>query len=244
MKSLVLFFIIAGSFYGGFCSDRVVGGSDAPEGAFPYQVALQIRNSLFCGGSIIDNSWILTAAHCLDGQSAEKIKVVAGTTTLKNGTGQEFEVESLKIHENYNSKNVTNDIGLIKLKKAIEFNDKMKNVPLAAKETKGGRRLILTGWGKTRYPGQTTTKLQKIDLLSVSDSDCATVYSGRVDKRNICTFGIPGRGACQGDSGGPLVLDGTQVGVVSWGVACARGLPDVFTDVYNFRDWIEQNIKS
>lgn len=113
-----------------------------------------------------------------------------------------------------------------------------------------------------QYPGQTTTKLQKIDLLSVSDADCATVYSGRVDKRNLCTLGIPGRGACQvifefyhflkrlfffyfkGDSGGPLVREGTQVGVVSWGIACARGMPDVFTDVFSFRDWIERKMKA
>lgn len=84
----------------------------------------------------------------------EKIKVVAGTTTLKNGTGQEFEAETLMVHENYDPKNVTNDIALIKLKEPIVFNDKMKSIPLCNKETRGGKRLILTGWGKTRVQSQ------------------------------------------------------------------------------------------
>ncbi|KAK9871237.1 hypothetical protein WA026_011513 [Henosepilachna vigintioctopunctata] len=171
------------------------------------------------------------------------MKVVVGTTVLNNGSGQVYDIEEFRIHENYNDKEIRNDIGIIKLKKSITFNNNIRSISLGKEDIGGGKSLILTGWGKTQYPGKTTKKLQKIDLVSVSDSDCAKIYAEHVDQRNLCTEGKPGRGACQGDSGGPLVFEGTQVGIVSWGIACAKGKPDVFTDVSSFGNWIVEHMK-
>ncbi|KAK9674682.1 Trypsin, partial [Popillia japonica] len=93
------------------------------------------------------------------------------------------------------------------------------------------------------YPGEVPNKLQTINLFSVSNEKCALDHSfALILPSNICTLNKAGEGACHGDSGGPLVYEDYQVGVVSWGIPCAKGRPDVFTRVYTYRKWIEENM--
>ncbi|XP_077301734.1 chymotrypsin-2-like [Arctopsyche grandis] len=222
---------------------RVVGGSNADDGAVPYQVSLRSSfNSHFCGGSIISPRTILTAAHCLAGRSASNTVVVVGTNTLNAG-GTRYQATSLKVKEDYNARDIINDLGLVILSQDIEFGDKVKAIELGRDYTDGGATVVLSGWGTTSYPGTAPNNLQIISLLTQTYEQCksANAAVNIVVESQICTLTKRGEGACHGDSGGPLTAGGKVVGIVSWGMPCAVGFPDVFTRVSSFTTWIDSN---
>ncbi|XP_077301725.1 chymotrypsin-2-like isoform X2 [Arctopsyche grandis] len=220
---------------------RVVGGSNAGNGAVPYQVSLRSSsNSHFCGGSIISPRTILTAAHCLNGRTASNTVVVVGTNTLNAG-GTTYQATSLKIKEDYIPAFIINDIGLVILSQDIEFGDKVKAIELGRDYTDGGATVVLSGWGTTSYPGTAPNDLQIISLLTQTYEQCKSAHSRLVVESQICTLTKAGEGACHGDSGGPLTAGGKVVGIVSWGMPCAIGYPDVFTRVSSFTAWIDSN---
>ncbi|XP_026324114.1 chymotrypsin-2-like [Hyposmocoma kahamanoa] len=225
---------------------RVVGGEDAPEGGIPYQVSLRtLFNSHFCGGSILSSKWVLTAAHCTVGESRLSIRVVVGTNDLTVG-GDRYSVDTIIIHSNYDEKRIKNDISLLKVSGEISFNDKVQPIQLPEVNTEEGANLMLSGWGRTSDPGNTPTHLQMINLTALSVETCQGIYVAinPVYDSQVCTLTRTGQGACYGDSGGPLVENKTIVGVVSWGMPCARGYPDVYTRVFAFKDWILKQISS
>ncbi|CAK1548150.1 unnamed protein product [Leptosia nina] len=232
-----------------FCDEeetRIVGGSNAPDGAVPYIVSIsqEYGGKLhhICGGSIIDKHWILTAAHCFRQEFTPT--VVAGTNNISKG-GKRYKVGSIIVHEKYlKYKPEYNDIALLKLSTEIEYTEKIQPVELTTEDPKPGTVCILAGWGYVdKDRKKRATDLQIIELKTIS-KDCRRM--SKVDrKQNICTFTKNGEGACQGDSGGPLVAKASkkQIGIVSWGVPCAYGSPDVYTSVYAYRDWINKHIK-
>ncbi|KAK9871238.1 hypothetical protein WA026_011514 [Henosepilachna vigintioctopunctata] len=220
---------------------RIVGGENAKDGQYPYQISLQILQQHICGGSIIGNQWILTAAHCVSGKSINEISIVLGTNYL-DGSGQRYRISNYKLHPNYNFRTSRNDIAVVKTSRTIVFNNKVKPIQLPSSDTPGGRQLTLTGWGRTSLAGEVSRTLKVITLTSLSNNQCRRFYP-QIISSNLCTGGTVGRGACQGDSGGPLVDGNSQVGVVSYGAPCARGLPDVYSRVYNFNDWIRSNLQ-
>ncbi|XP_046427890.1 chymotrypsin-2-like [Neodiprion fabricii] len=219
---------------------KIVGGTSAKDGQFPYQVSLRSKNRHFCGGSIINERWILTAAHCLYGSNNDSVTVVAGTTTLDNG-GDSYQSLRLICHPSYSQILIRNDIGLIEVEKPILFTDKVQPVALPIEDSdKPDQTAVLSGWGTTSYPGKTPNELQHITLSVIDQNECLNT-SFRVTKNNICTLNKMGEGACHGDSGGPLVSEKVQIGIVSWGTPCAKGKPDVFTRVFSYVDWIANN---
>ncbi|CAH2100317.1 unnamed protein product [Euphydryas editha] len=223
---------------------RIVGGEDAAEGSVPYQASLRsIFNSHFCGGSIISDKWILTAAHCTVSQSEYTMSVVVGTNRLLSG-GKKYSVNKIIVHEDYDGLLIINDVSVVQVVGTIEFNDRVKPIKMPDEDTLGGADLILTGWGRLSYPGSLPDKLQTINLTALSVDDCQKIYSGvvspSVQETQICSLTKRGEGACHGDSGGPLVEGDRVVGIVSWGMPCAKGYPDVYTRVFAFKNWIEE----
>ncbi|XP_014471749.1 PREDICTED: serine protease 53-like [Dinoponera quadriceps] len=221
---------------------RIIGGKDAPIGKYPYQVSLRFFGSHTCGGSIIDSRNILTAAHCLQGREGEEryLKVHAGTN-LQSEAGEVYSVESFKIHEKFSLIRLINDVGIIHLATPMTFSSRVQPIRLATTNVDNGP-CKLTGWGSTILGGPTPNKLQEIDLQLYPYEKCRVMHS-QVQQSHICTFTKAGEGACHGDSGGPLVVGDVQVGIVSFGRPCAVGYPDVFTRVFSFKQWIEQNKK-
>ncbi|XP_011506550.1 PREDICTED: chymotrypsin-2-like [Ceratosolen solmsi marchali] len=216
---------------------KIVGGLAAEDGQYPYQVSLRINNRHFCGGSIINNRWILTAAHCLAGFNNTAISAVVGTNYLDK-SGSIYQSKRIISHPKYSSLFIRNDIGLIELEKDIEFSEKIQPIKLPDTNfDKIDYPAILSGWGTTSYPGEPPNELQHIKLSVIDQHECLNT-SFRVTNKNICTLSKKGEGACHGDSGGPLVADQVQIGVVSWGTPCAKGKPDVFTRVFSYADWI------
>lgn len=195
--------------------------------------------------------------------------MVVGTNRLNAG-GQTYRVQRIINHPSYNRNNNQNDISLLQIAgSGIALSGRVRTIALASSPAAGGASATLSGWGLTSYPGMSLPNdLQQITLNVLSYSQCRANLAGYpVFQSHVCTLKGVGQGACQGqfvyellkggpdsnrfysrfplidtgDSGGPLISGGQQIGVVSWGIPCARGRPDVFTSVASFRSWIKQN---
>lgn len=138
----------------------IVGGEDAPDGAFPYQCSLQVSKSHSCGCSILDSKWILTASHCVYGQSPRSLQVLVGTNDLQSG-GTYYQVEKFITHERHNRPRFANDIAVIRVQETIEFNDRVQPIAPSKEEVEEGAILTLTGWGRVQVMYQ---------LASIQDS--------------------------------------------------------------------------
>ncbi|CAK1540397.1 unnamed protein product [Leptosia nina] len=227
---------------------RIVGGTNAADGEFPYQVSLRRGGRQhFCGGSIIASRWILTAAHCTI-KNKKDVKVVAGTNSLSSG-GDTYEIGEIIQHEKYNGSSFANDIKLLKLTKEIKFGNKVGTINLPSKDTPGKVELVASGWGYTDNRRTVPDKLQKLTVTTLSVKDCQQSDLKRyhntnpITEKQICIFKNSRTGLCNGDSGGPIADKNTLVGIASWAIPCARGRPDVLTRVYSYLDWIEKNMK-
>ncbi|XP_031348730.1 chymotrypsin-1-like [Photinus pyralis] len=230
---------------------RIADGQPAGESAFPYLVSIRIDGQHECAGSILDATTILTAAHCLFGFQQMSMTVTAGSITLDTG-GDTYEVSVRRTHEFYDpytTRGFKNDIGILKLKTAIKFSDKVQPIRyLAAGDVGVSVHCILPGWGITKEDGDRSNELRFVNLLTIPTETCsetwlASEYKFSIDDRQLCTFTQDGQGACRGDSGGPLIVGtGLQIGIASMALRCGIG-PNVYTKVAYYRDWIERNRK-
>ncbi|XP_032671107.1 serine protease 53-like [Odontomachus brunneus] len=220
--------------------EAIVGGNVASPGQFPYQVSLQLYGNHFCGGTIISNRHVVTAAHCMPSPAnTNGLTVVTGTNDIENG-GQVHQIMCIQVHPEYNPNTVSNDIALITLAEPMTFSGLQQSIfPATSDPATGQNNAVVSGWGMLGVNAGTPTMLQYVTTRVLSHSECRKVHSGTTYKQ-LCTFNSYGKGACMGDSGGPLVSDGQLIGVVSFGTPCAVGVPDVFTNVAHYGAWIRQ----
>ncbi|XP_018407525.1 PREDICTED: transmembrane protease serine 9-like [Cyphomyrmex costatus] len=233
--------------------DKLVNGIPTTIEENPYCVSLRINNSHFCGGSIIDSQYILTAGHCvaplLSNDSLRKsVIVVTGTTYLDKG-GQTHKVEKLWYHDNYNPRILgrsPHDIGLIKLMSPIEFGPTQKSVKLPTKNVAKSDSVTIAAWGSTGSNKSVHNNLQKLKANVMLPNTCQIYHSFimKIYKNEFCTFITKGIGLCKGDSGSGLIQDSdeTIIGLVSGGKPCAKGYPDVYTNIYPYLSWIQGKI--
>ncbi|KAH0628523.1 hypothetical protein JD844_009833 [Phrynosoma platyrhinos] len=224
--------------------DKIVGGYTCQKNAVPYQVSLN-SGYHFCGGSLINNQWVLSAAHCYK----SRIQVRLGEYSLTLNDGSEQYINSAKVirHPSYNSRLLDNDIMLIKLSTPATLNSRVKSVSLPTSCVAAGTQCLISGWGNTLSSGTNyPDTLQCLNAPVLSSSKCSQAYPGQITSNMICVgFLEGGKDACQGDSGGPVVCNGQLQGIVSWGIGCAqRGYPGVYTKVCNYVSWIESTMRS
>lgn len=228
---------------------RIAGGDDAKPNEFPYQVSLRYGGVHICGGALITDRHVLSAAHCLCElveEPYEDLTVVTSSIKISR-SGKAYGIKNVTCHPNYQyglERSWENDLIVITLNESVRTGASQSPVRLPECDTGEGERAILTGWGRSDPHGLLHKTLQKLPVTVIDNESCQARYNSTVIlPSQICTFKGKGAGACKGDSGSPLVVNGTLVGIFSWTIPCALGSPDVFTRIYYFLDFIKSAIK-
>ncbi|XP_056297903.1 transmembrane protease serine 4a isoform X2 [Pseudoliparis swirei] len=227
---------------------RIVGGTDAFIEDWPWQVSLQQGGHHTCGGSLVSPRWVVTAAHCFTGSKKElsRWRVLSGRTHI--GTLGGSYVDRIILNGDYDPARNDYDIALMRLSSPITVGEVRKPVCLPPKAfgLPASASMAVTGWGYLEEDGNVSPSLQKAFIPLIDQAKCSSpaVYGRAVTQRMMCAGLMEGGvDACQVDSGGPLVyLTASRwhlVGVVSWGVGCARkGRPGVYCNVEEMLNWI------
>ncbi|KAI5629549.1 coagulation factor X precursor [Silurus asotus] len=234
---------------------RIVNGEDCPPGECPWQALLMNEDKIgFCGGTILNEYFVLSAAHCMN--LSRSITVILGETDTLVREGREavHAVEQVLVHMNYQPETYHNDIALIKLVKPITFTKYI--VPACIPERDFAERVLMqqeegmvSGFGRLHEGGLQATYLQRLTVPYIDRSICRESTKFNISPRMFCAgYGREEKDACQGDSGGPHVTRYKNTwfvtGVVSWGEGCARkDKYGVYTQVSKYLKWIETVMK-
>ncbi|CAL8260356.1 unnamed protein product [Gadus morhua 'NCC'] len=243
-----------------FQSSAVVGGEISQVGEWPWQVSLHVRGmGHVCGASVLNDGWLLTAAHCVqddDNTRFSRVDLWEAMLGLHiQGHDSEWTVrrhlKRIIPHPSFDPKTYANDLALMELQKPVALNQNIWPIclPSPAHQFHAGESAWITGWGTTREGGFKAAILQKAEVRVVNQTVCNTLMEGQITDGMLCAgFLKGGVDACQGDSGGPLSITAAaggrvfQAGVVSWGDGCARkNRPGVYVRVTHHRAWIKEH---
>uniref|UniRef100_A0A3B5AZ92 coagulation factor Xa n=1 Tax=Stegastes partitus TaxID=144197 RepID=A0A3B5AZ92_9TELE len=233
---------------------RIVNGEDCPPGECPWQALLLNEDDQgFCGGTILNEYIILTAAHCMNQSRYIYVKLGEFDTLEDHGNEVAHTVETIVTHNRYQPNTYHNDIALIKLATPIKFSRYI--LPACLPEQDFAEKVLMrqpdgmvSGFGRLGEGRQASTILQRLTVPYVDRQTCLESTPLRISTRMFCAgYDAIAKDACQGDSGGPHVTSyrGTYfvTGIVSWGEGCARrGKYGVYTQVSKFIRWIREGI--
>ena len=209
---------------------RIVGGTVASAEDNPFQVALVAKfipddyRAHICGGTLIKNDVIVTAAHCSDFVTSSQVQVLTATRKL-DGTGIRREVSKIAVHPDWNRNTYEKDVAVWLLSSSV---DGIRLATIADSDGPVGENLLVTGWGDLAYGGSSPIDLRRVEVPLVARTNCndANSYNGRVFEDMLCAgYDVGGKDACQGDSGGPLTRgrdNDVLTGITSWGYGCAE----------------------
>ncbi|WP_328941761.1 serine protease [Streptomyces sp. NBC_00250] len=232
----------------------VVGGHEARPHQYPFMAGLVdvVERRVMCGGALIGNRYVLTAAHCLTGSysSPTRVGVLLGDHDLTTGADSPHAVLASPArfvpHPEYDPETQRNDIALVELAEPVALNRDVRPIGLPTASDRGASdhtQVEVPGWGTTSFGGRTSDVLRTVTLGTMSNPVCASRGMSQIAPTQICTYS-PGRDTCQYDSGSPLVrmVGGRPyvVGLVSYGKECATDTPAVNTRVRSYLSWIER----
>ncbi|XP_033114149.1 uncharacterized protein LOC117114582 [Anneissia japonica] len=241
---------------------RIVGGTNAKRGSWPWQAQLILKGGgHYCGGTLISEDYVISAAHCFARYSKDLFKVRLGEHDQRTteGTEQTFDIECLFIHPKYDSDTTNNDIAVLKLKRksngGAQFGQYVMPACLpwptnATEQFDAGHVCWTSGWGNTGKNYPKILQEARIPLLSRSVCKKQNVYGNKLTPKMFCAGHLKGGiDSCDGDSGGPLVCERAGVwtlyGVTSWGYGCAKAnAPGVYVKVSEYINWIDQKKNS
>ncbi|XP_011505738.1 PREDICTED: chymotrypsin-2-like [Ceratosolen solmsi marchali] len=225
---------------------RIIGGNDADLEKYPYMVSIRTVNGEghYCGGTIISNRHIISAAHCFDKYHHSELKVFTGSI-LSTSDKPNYRILDVNIHPKYTGiisrlSTLYNDIAVATVDRCIEFNQFQNKINFPSKNIENEANGKIIGWGMTHYPGKISEILQEASVSILNNTECAKFVPLAIHDGQICAFQSVGVGTCVGDSGGPLVSsNGEFVGIGSFMNLCALGEPDIFIRVYYFIEFIK-----
>ena len=240
---------------------RVVGGHDVGRNSFPYASGLLFRSQSrkhrqpsqpYCGGTLITDRHILTAAHCLKNWTAKELSVDVGDYDLRDHQdGQLINVRRVTKYPEYVEGKYHTDIGILELSRPVRFRPGMRTaiLPGSDLELPPGTMVTVYGWGRLQYSGGHPDKLQGVALPVVDNAKCQRKFRSKIEPSMLCAGGRDGKDSCIGDSGSGLVVrsgnEKVLVGVVSFGRRCALpNVPGVYARVSSFMDWILDHTQS
>ncbi|NXF36779.1 CTRL protease, partial [Nyctibius bracteatus] len=230
-----------------YYGERIINGQNAVSGSWPWQVSLQTRTgSHFCGGSLINENWVVTAAHCEFNTYSHVVVLGQYDRSSKAESVQVKTVSKAVTNPSWNPTTLNNDITLLKLSSPAQLGPRVSPIclPPANLALSTNLRCVTTGWGRTNTNSQAlAVRLQQVTLPLISQSQCTQYWGNRITSSMLCAGGA-GASSCQGDSGGPLVYQNgnvwTLIGIVSWGTTnCNVRTPAIYTRVSQFRNWID-----
>ncbi|XP_043120010.1 trypsin-3-like [Puntigrus tetrazona] len=237
MKTIVLILLLV-AFSSG---DKIIGGYECRPHSQPWQVYLS-DNRFSCGGSLINERWVMSAAHCTFIKNDLLIRLGTHNLRATESTEQRIRAEKIIPFPKYNNRPHNNDITLIKLRNPATLNNYVRPIPLPNNCTSAGEQCLVSGWGRTE--AGPASALQCLDLPVISNKLCKRAYGPLITKNMFCAGFMQGeKDSCQGDSGGPVVCGGKLKGVVSFGEGCAKpDFPGVYVEVCRYTKWINSII--
>lgn len=238
---------------------RIINGQATEVNEYPWMAGIGSIGSLSpsCGGAVVSDQYILTAAHCCQGKSASKVQVFLGDHDwMDTNEADAFRrsVQTIKIHPQYQQQNtLNNDVCLLKLSQPISFpahpNVRPVCLPPSSSNSYSNKKATVAGWGRTGGGAGISTYLQEIDVFVWPQDPCRRTFGSSITNSMMCISknSNPIDATCNGDSGSSLIYKNganyDTIGVVSWGIeGCQNGAPSVMARVTAFLSWIKQNI--
>ncbi|XP_028627598.1 complement factor D isoform X2 [Grammomys surdaster] len=230
---------------------RILGGQEAEAHARPYMASVQVNGTHVCGGTLVDEQWVLSAAHCMDGVTIDDIVQVllgAHSLSIPEPYKQLYDVQSVVPHPGSRPDSLEDDLLLLKLSQNVSLGPHVRPLPLQSedREVIPGTLCDVAGWGVVTHAGRRPDVLQHLTMSIMDRNTCnlRTHHDGAVTKNMMCAESNR-RDTCRGDSGSPLVCRDVVEGVVTWGsrVCGNRRKPGVFIRVATYMTWIENILK-
>ncbi|ANB09361.1 serine protease [Streptomyces ambofaciens] len=226
----------------------IVGGSTTTTSAYPFVMQItDASQNQFCGGTLVSPTKVVTAAHCMVGESTRSVRVVGGRTYLNGTNGTVTQVSRIWIHPDYTDATNGDDVAVLTLSRSMPYTPAKY---VSASDTSvyaAGTTARVLGWGTTRENGSSSNQLRTATVPVVSDTSCRGSYGSDFVASDMVCAGLPSGGVdtCQGDSGGPLVIGGVLAGITSWGEGCARaGYPGVYSRLTTFSGLVTAQVTS
>ncbi|MFF9061277.1 S1 family peptidase [Streptomyces sp. NPDC014882] len=226
----------------------VVGGTTTTTTAYPFMMQItDASQNQFCGGTLVSPTKVVTAAHCMVGETTGSVRVVGGRTYLSGTNGTVSRVSRIWVDPGYTDATNGDDVAVLTLSTSMPYT----TAPYVTASQTGvyaaGTTARVLGWGTTSANGSSSNQLRTATVPIVSNSSCASSYGSDFVASDMVCAGYTSGGVdtCQGDSGGPLLIGGVLAGITSWGEGCAQaGYPGVYTRLTTFSSLVTAQVNS
>jgi secreted trypsin-like serine protease len=226
----------------------IVGGTTTTTTAYPFVMQItDASQNQFCGGTLVSATKVITAAHCMVGETAGGVRVIGGRTYLNGTNGTVSKVSNIWINPDYTDATNGDDVAVLTLSTSMPYTTAKYVSSSDTSVYASGTTARILGWGTTSESGSSSNQLRTATVPIVADSSCKSSYGSEFVQTDMVCAGYTSGGVdtCQGDSGGPLLIGGVLAGITSWGNGCAEaGYPGVYTRLTTFSSLVTTQVNS